>query len=344
MRLPSLIGLRLLSLGIALVGVAVFSLLGLPLPWLLGPMFSCLIAALLGVKLTGTPVVSESMRTILGLAVGASITVELLSQMGGYLGSLIAVPIFVFLIGAVGYPYFRRICGFDHATAYYSAMPGGLQDMLIFGEEAGGNIRALSLIHATRVLLVVSVLPFLFSFGMGTDLSQPPGTPASNQSWQEMAIMVVLAIVGWRGAKAFGMFGASILGPLILAAIASLTGIIDDRPPAEAILAAQFFIGFAVGVKYVGLTVTELRRIVVAGAGFVVILFAIAAGFMATLVGAFNYPVIETILAFSPGGQAEMAVLAIVMGADVAFVIIHHVVRLVVVLIAGPLVARLFDR
>ena len=104
MRLPSLLGLRLLSVVIALIGVAVFWLLNLPLPWLLGPMFSCLVAALLGVQLTGTPVVSESMRTILGLAVGASITVELLAEMGGYVGSLVAVPIFVGLIGAVGYP------------------------------------------------------------------------------------------------------------------------------------------------------------------------------------------------------------------------------------------------
>ena len=109
-------------------------------------MFACLLAALLGAPLTGTPVISESVRTILGLAVGASITVELFAEMPSYVGSLLFVPVFVVLIGAVGYPYFRYLCGFDHPTAYYSAMPGGLYDMLIFGEAAGGNARALSLI------------------------------------------------------------------------------------------------------------------------------------------------------------------------------------------------------
>ncbi len=52
---------------------------------------------------------------------------------------------------------FERVCGFDRVTAWYAAMPGGLQDMVIFGEEAGGDPRALSLIHATRVLIVMSV-------------------------------------------------------------------------------------------------------------------------------------------------------------------------------------------
>lgn len=36
---------------VAALGVLVFSLLQLPLPWLLGPIFACLTAALAGVQL-----------------------------------------------------------------------------------------------------------------------------------------------------------------------------------------------------------------------------------------------------------------------------------------------------
>ena len=56
---------------------------------------------------------------------------------------------------------FPKVLGFDFATSYYSAMPGGLQDMLLFGEEAGGDVRALSLIHATRVMVIVAALPII---------------------------------------------------------------------------------------------------------------------------------------------------------------------------------------
>ena len=51
-------------------------------------------------------------------------------------------------------------------------------------------------------------------------------------------------------------------------------------------------------------------------------------------------PPLDAILAFAPGGQAEMAVLAIVAGADVAYVILHHVLRIVIVIVGAPLIFR----
>ena len=50
----------LLTLGISLAGVELFRLLALPLPWLLGPMFGCLAAALAGVPGAGASACVES--------------------------------------------------------------------------------------------------------------------------------------------------------------------------------------------------------------------------------------------------------------------------------------------
>ena len=124
--------------GVAAIGVAAFHLASLPLPWLLGPIAACLVAALAGVPMKGLPVVNDAMRTVLGVAVGATFTWALMTQMGGMWRTLILVPVMVAAIGVVGVPYFQRVWGFDFATSYYGAMPGGLQDMLLFGEEAGG--------------------------------------------------------------------------------------------------------------------------------------------------------------------------------------------------------------
>ncbi len=329
-----------LTLVISLVGVAVFRLAGLPLPWLLGPMFACLAAALAGVELTGNAVATDSMRTVLGVAVGASITPAVVGRLPEMALSIALIPPLILVIGATGYPYFRKLWGFDPATSYYSAMPGGLQDMLLFGEEAGGDPRALSLIHATRVLLIVTSLPMLLSYGMGLDFSRPPGAPMGEVPVHELALMVVIALAGWRLGLRIGLFGASILGPMILAAAASLTDLIHHRPPAEAILAAQFFIGFGVGVKYVGITVVELRRIVAAAAGYAMLLGVVSAMFSGIVIWLDLAPPLEAILAFSPGGQAEMAVLAIVVGADIAYVVTHHVARIVTVIVGAPLVGR----
>nr|WP_281494187.1 AbrB family transcriptional regulator [Jannaschia sp. S6380] len=317
-----------------------FRLASLPLPFLLGPLFACLAAALAGLRMASWAPLTDTMRTVLGVAVGASLTPALIGALPAMALSLMLAPLFLLAAGAAGYPYLRRICGFDRATAFYAAMPGGLQDMLLFGEEAGGDPRALSLLHATRVLLIVTVVPAILVLAYGIDLTGAPGAPARDIAPSQMAIMVAAGLVGWRVAKHVGLFGASILGPMIAAGALSLAGVIQTRPPAEAIQAAQFFIGLVVGVKYSGITWAEVRRIFVSGLGHGLILAAIAAIFAEIVVLADLAPPLDAILAFSPGGQAEMAIMAIVAGADVAYVIVHHVTRIVIVITCAPLVFR----
>lgn len=328
---------------IAGLGVAAFHYLQLPLPWLLGPIFACLFAALLGVPMAGIPVLNNAMRSVLGVAVGATFTAALVASLAAMWTTLVLVPIMIALVGLIGVPYFQRLWGFDFATSYYSAMPGGLQDMLAFGEEAGGDVRALSLIHATRVLAIVVALPFILKGYWGVDLSNPPGVPAATLPLSQLALMVFAGLAGWQVAKRIGLFGASILGPMILAGILALAGILQHRPPVEAIWAAQFFIGMTVGAKYSGITGSELRRDVTAALGFCLILLALSAIFVEIIYLFQLAPPMEALLAFAPGGQAEMTILALIAGADMAFVIAHHVLRIVTVILGAPIAARFFQ-
>lgn len=325
---------------IAVIGVVIFKALHLPLPWLLGPIFACLLAALSGVRMSGIKVLNDSMRTILGVAVGATLTPAVLASFPAMWPTLIMVPVMIALIAAIGVPYFQRLCGYDFATAYYGAMPGGLQDMILFGEEAGANVRTLSLIHATRVLVIVVALPFLLSGIWDADLSNPPGVPALSIPPNELIIMVVCAIFGWQAAKRVGMFGASILGPLILTAAVTLADGLHYRPPAEAIWAAQFFIGMGIGCKYAGITMIEVRRDLAASLGFCVLLMILTLVFVEAIYAFQLAPGMEALLSFAPGGQAELTVLALIVGADVAFVVAHHILRIFVVILGAPVAAR----
>ncbi len=338
---------KLLSRGtalvIALLGVLLFNALGLPLPFLLGPVFLCLAAALLRLPIQDMGGSFQNlMRTVLGVAIGASITADLLEQAQGMLASIALMPLFVAIIGLIGYPYFRRVCGYDHATSYYAAIPGGLQDMLVFGEEAGGNVRALSLIHATRILVIVTLMPLILAYIWGLEFDNAPGKPASAIPLSELLLMAGLGIGGWQLAKRINMFGASILGPLIATAIASLAGFIHHRPPAEAILAAQFFIGLGVGAKYRGITTGEIQSVIVTALGYCVLLAVISVMFAGLVAFLGLAPAVEAILAFSPGGQAEMVVLAIVAGADLPYVLTHHLFRILIVVMGAPITAKLF--
>ena len=335
---------RIATLALAGVGAVVFWVLSLPLPLLLGPMFACLIAALIGVPMQGVKPVSDAMRPVLGVAVGASLTPALFLRLDEMALSVALIPPFILIIGLVGYPYFRRVWGYDPATSYYSAMPGGLQDMAIFGEAAGGDVRALSLIHTTRVLVIVSAMPFLISWLWGLSLTGPPGEPASTVPPMQYVVMLVCAALGWWGGVRVGLFGAPILGPLVVAGGAALTGLLTVRPPAEAMLIAQFFLGLGIGVKYAGITMAEIRRCLSAALGYCVILAVLSVIFAEIVIQTDLAPPLEAIMAFAPGGQAEMVLLALIAGSDMAYVVTHHLVRIVVVIVGAPIVARLMAK
>lgn len=303
-------------------------------------MCACLIAALAGMQLRGMGVVSVVGRTVLGVAVGASVTPAVMAQVPQMALSVALVPLYIIVIAAIGVPFFRKVYGFDMVTSWYAAMPGGLQDMLVFGQEAGGDVRALSLIHATRILVLIAIAPVLLSFGFGQSLDNPVGVSATQMPAHEIGLLVVAALIGWKGGERIGLFGASIIGPLIVTAALSLAGLVHARPPSEAIIAAQFLIGIGIGVGYVGVTLPELRRDVAAGLIFVMLLAGVAAIFTEFVVFFGLAGPVEGFLAFAPGGQAEMTILAIAAGADLGFVIVHHLTRILLVIAGAPILAR----
>ena len=89
------------------------------------------------------------------------------------------------------------------------------------------------------------------------------------------------------------------------------------------------------------------------GAGRDLVLRALALSFWATSLalalciavafafsGAIGQPVSQVVLAFAPGGLSEMGLVALALGADVAYVTAHHIVRIAVLVAVAPLVLK----
>lgn len=322
-----------------------FSLLleqfGAPLPFLFGSLFGCLTASLLGVELAGMPLVSNVSRTVLGVAIGTTLTMEVITTIPRYIPTLLIVPLYVGLISCVGYPFFRRILKYDRPTAFYSSMPGGLQDMVVFGIEAGGNPRTLSLVHATRSLVLVTIAPIVLTQIFELELDNPLGSPITELPLIENIGLFLTGIVGMILFRKLKLFGADILGPLLLSAPLAIFGILTHRPSEEMIILSQFFIGIGVGIHYQGITTKELSRDIIAGLGFVAVVIAIA---LITLLGASqisDIPLFELFLCFWPGGQAEIAVMTLAAGGSVSIIVLHHIVRIFLVITGAPILHKL---
>ncbi len=208
----------------------------------------------------------------MGVAIGTTLTREVITTIPSYIPTLLIVPLYFFLISFIGYPFSKTVVKYDRPTAYYASMPGGLQDMIVFGIEAEGNPRTLSLVHATRSLVLITIAPVVMTQIFELELGNPLGLPITELPLIENVILFLPSIVEMLLFRKLKLFGPDILDPLLLSALLAICGILTHRPSEEPIILSQFFIGIGVDIHYQGITTRELRRNIIAGLGFVAII------------------------------------------------------------------------
>ena len=237
--------------------------------------------------------------------------------------------------------------GFDLTTAYFAGMPGGLAEMSLLGNAFGGDERRIALIHAARVMLVVFTLPFLLLWLEGASLGDArpqPGasildTPLTSDLW-----LLGCAVSGaWLGRR-LKLPAAMLLGPMLVSAAVHVGGISDFKPPNELVALAQAVVGAVLGCRFVGIAWREVFASL--RTSFVVTLLMMATtGLFALVLGPLTGLGTTTfVLGYAPGGMVEMSLIAVVLGAEVAFVAAHHILRITMIMLAAGPVFRLGRR
>jgi membrane AbrB-like protein len=283
---------------------------------------------------------------VLGIMLGSSFSPEILERLGDWALSLSMLLVYTAAGGGAGYLYFRRLVGYDRITAYFAAMPGGLTEMVLVGGAMGGDARTISMTHGARILLVVLALPFAFQLVLGYDPATKPaaGPTLAAAPVQDLVILAFCGIAGFLAARAMRLPAAPIVGPMVASAAVHLAGWTSAQPPVELVAVAQIVVGSAIGCRFAGVAFATIARAVLAAAGGTVVLVAVTLLIATALHAATGLPASALILAFSPGGLAEMSLIAIALSMDAAFVATHHIVRIFLIVVLAPLVFRLLGR
>lgn len=331
-----------LALLLGACGSILFVGLGLPLPWFLGALTACLVASVIGLPIARPAPLSIPMRAVLGVAVGSAYTPALLDRLPGMLGSLAMLVPFMAMIIAIGMVFYERVAKFDRPTAFYSAVPGGLTDMTTMAEETGANVRAIILVQASRILVIVFALPLWLQWHDGLSVGQ---AFATRVRLAEIAPIDGLAMIamgwgGWWTARRIGLAGAPIVGPMLASGIAHALGYTSAKVPLEVLIVAQVSVGTMLGCQFRGLTLKEFTGTMTWGIGNALVLLVVTGAVAAAVSRITGFDPVSVLLAFAPGGQTELNLLAYVLGLDVAYVALHHLMRLAVVILGAQLVFR----
>ncbi len=241
---------------------------GLPLPWMLGPMILNTIASVAGAPVAAPVRLRPVVIPVIGVMLGSAITADVFANIGDWAVTLAVMVPFLACAAAASLIVYRKIGRLDPVTAYFAAMPGGINEMLLLGTEAGGNERRIAMAHATRILVVISCVGLFYGLVLGVRPGGDggrPWLPLSALSLSDWGILAACALIGIPLAKLLRLPAGNVLGPMILSGIAHVTHLVDIPPPTLVVNGAQIVLGTIIGCRFVGATTREIGRDMGAG-------------------------------------------------------------------------------
>ena len=336
----------LLALG--LLGGLLAMLAGLPLPFMLGSLLAAAVPAVAFRRaLPGGYLFPQKLRLVfialIGVMIGAQVTPELAALIPAMAVSFAALTAFVGLAHAGNYAIFRRVGGYDRATAFYAATPGGLMESIAMGEAAGADVAVLSMQHFLRIILVITLVPVGLSLWHGAPVGSAGGASfaAARAGLSDLPLVAAVGAAGlWLGLR-WRLPAGQLTGPMLAAAVLGLGGMGAPALPDWLIHAAQVVIGTSLGLRFAGLGRSDLLRGVWLGlisvAGMLSLGTAMALGVHRVTGTAFDV----ALIGFAPGGVTEMALVALSLNANPALVSAHHIYRIILTVIEIGVLSRL---
>ena len=329
------------TLALAIIGGGAFGLIGVPAGYLSGSILTVAAAALAGRPMYLPVVATRAIYLMIGISLGAVVTPETLHGIATYPASIAVLIVAMACIGVAGASYLRAVHGWEKASAYLAAAPGGMSQVLILAAELGADLRAIAIVQTMRVVIVAVGLPSgLALLGLaGHAVRRSNGAP----SWVlagEIAVMIAASALGAALAHRFRLPGGLMFGAMIVSAALHGSGLVHAVVPAWVANAAAIALGAVIGSRFTNMPFRLLLDYLAAAFGSFAVAVAIAAVFAAGLLEFLPVHASEVMIAFAPGSVDAMMLLALALHLDPVYVGAHHVVRIFFVGITMPFVAR----
>jgi len=324
------------------------SAVGLPAPWLVGGLVGGLaVAATRRTALTVPRPLTALSQVAIGVAIGAQVRPSALTGLGGAWWVVLLVVALTLALSVAVALALARLTDLDRRTAAIGMLPGAAPALIAVADEVGADARLVATMQFGRVLLVVASVPLLaLLLGSGSEPVAGGGTGAGAIGGAPSGFVPFLtaAGVGVAGALLAKLARApagTLVGPLLLGAAASVTGVVSIAVPPPVADVAFALVGATVGLRFDRASLRHAGRLAPAMAGGIVAVIAASAGLGALLLAALDTDPLTAYLATTPGGISSVLAAAFDSGADLTVVVAVQTLRLMVLALAAPFAARL---
>lgn len=345
----------LITIAVALAGVALCWRIGTPVPFMIGSML-CVGVFSAATGMAEMPrVVKIFTQGISGAFIGMSITradVRNIPHMVKPL--LLLLGLFTLNTIILGF-LFKLVFGWDLMTGLLATVAGGIADVSLIAIDLDCDASTVAIMQTMRLVFVLALFPtwagYLCRNEPPEDIDPLSRTHEPTNTWldrivntpeKRLAFTLVVSIL----AGAAGYYSGVAAGALLFAVITvGVLNVFTDAcyMPMPIKRVAQIFAGTLIGCTVTPDTVVYLPQLIVP------ILIMMAMYIVVNLVFSFTcsrakwLPLRDALFASSPGGASDMALIASDLGADLTKIAVLHICRSIYAAAAMPQIALLIN-
>lgn len=346
--LPRWLALAAVTAAAAVVAGAV----GFPSPSLfaalaVGLVYALTLARTAPLEPPGSLVVTG--QALIGVALGAELQTSTLSAVARHWAPIALVTVATLAVSLAAGVTMARLTRVDRPTASLGLVAGGASGIVAMADELGADARLVAFMQYLRVLVVVLTVPpiahlLLPGGGTGGGAGAAGGGGGAGLG-VDLAFTAGCAIAGALLARRVRLTAGALLGPLLLAAALTVSGLSGGAQVPSLVQQVAFaIIGLQVGLRFTLSTVKLAGRLLPAVLGSIVALVAVCAGLAGLLSALSGVSFADAYLATTPGGLYAVLAAAVGSGANTTFVLAVQALRLFAMVLAAPPLVRLLQR
>jgi membrane AbrB-like protein len=237
--------------------------------------------------------------------------------------------------------YLRFVHGWDWVSAYLGASPGAMAQVVALSAEFKADLRGVAIVQVMRVLLVMIGLPgALALFGLAASGMVGAPEPAGGSSLVELAVLVVVSTALALLLTWLKFPGGLLFGAMAGSAVLHGTGLVHAVLPWWLGGAAVIVMGAVAGSRFANTSIRTVLDYLWAAIGSFTVAIATAAVFVLLVLALLPFRPADVVIAFAPGAQDQMMLLALALTLDPVYVGAHHLSRWLVVTFSLAIFAK----
>jgi hypothetical protein len=211
-------------------------------------------------------------------------------------------------------------------------------------DDLGADDRLVAFMQYLRLAVVVMVTPLIVGLAFAGHAGDAGVSSTGHEPLLGTAggwgLTIAIAAVGAVAGSLLRLPAGAFLGPTLLAATLTLSGAVDVTVPPLLREVAFAAIGLYIGLRFERETIRSIGRLIVPVLVSIVVLIAGCFALAWVLSEAAGVSLLDAYLATTPGGLYAVLPIAFGSGADGAFVLAVQGLRVLVMVLAAPLVVR----